>query len=212
MRTRHKIAGLLTVLGIMLAVGAVGIVIWAIPSAPVMLKPPEEAACRAEALMNGVCSGDDQAVSDLLYGNPGLGSPPEDSGPAVDLLWEAFRESLEYTFLGDCYVSDSGVAIDVRVRSLDVPGVLEGLDSRAQALLNRRILAAENSKEIYDEENNFRQDLVTEILQEAVRQSLEENRKMQEQTFSIHLIFDQGEWWVVPDAGLVNVLSGSFSG
>lgn len=212
MRIRRGISVLLTALGTALAVGTLGLVIWAVSASPVMLRPPETAACRAEALMDAVCSGDYQGASDLLYGGPSLGARPEDSSPAVDLLWEAFLESLDYTFLGDCCVADSGVAIDVLVRSLDVTAVVDGLDSRAQALLNERVLAAEDSAEIYDDDNNFRQELVAEILQGAVRQALEENRRIREQTISLHLVFDQGEWWVLPDAGLVNVLSGSFSG
>lgn len=212
MRTRRVIAGLLTALGLALAIGTIGIVILAVQASPVMLKRPEAAADRAAALMDAVCGGDYETASGMMYGRPSLGARPEDSSPAVDLLWDAFLESLEYEFLGDCYASDSGVAIDVSIRSLDVSGVVDGLDSRAQALLNQRILTAEDSTEIYDENNNFRQELVAEILQEAVRQALEENKKYQQITISLHLIFEQGEWWVMPEAGLLNVLSGSISG
>lgn len=212
MRTRRGISRLLTVMGIVFAFGTIGIVIQAVSASPVMLKPPEMAASRADALMDAVCSGDWEAASEFLYGCPSLGTRPEDSSPAVDLLWDAFLESLEYSFLGDCYVSDSGVSIDVRVQSLDVSAVVDDLDSRAQTLLNENVFLAEDSTEIYDEENNFRQELVSEVLQQAVQQALEENRQLWEQTVSLYLIFEQGKWWVMPDDGLVNVLSGSFFG
>lgn len=212
MRIRRVMFGLLTVLGMALAVGTIWIVIQAVQASPVMLTRPQAAARRAEELMNAVCSGDYETASDMLYGTPNLGARPENSSPAVDLLWDAFLDSLEYDFLGDCYASDTGVAIDVRIRSLDVSGVMEGLDSRAQALLNQRIETAEDSAEIYDEKNDYRQELVTEILQEAVRQALEENKRYLEQTISLSMVFQGGEWWVMPEAGLLNVLSGSGPG
>lgn len=97
------------------------------------------------------------------------------------------------------------------IRYLDVPSTIEGLGIYAQALLSQRIAAAEDSTEIYDENNNFREELVTEILRDATVQVLEDNKKYQEQTIPLYMVFDEGEWWVMPDADLLNVLSGSIS-
>lgn len=212
MKKRRIIAGLLTALGMALIIGTVWIVTLAIQAKPVMLIRPVAAVDRARDMMTAVCSGDYETASSMMYGTPNLGTCPEDSSPAVDVIWEAFLESLDYTVLGDCYATDSGVAVDVSIRYLDVPGAIEGLDIYAQALLGQRIAAAEDSMEIYDESNNFRQELVTEILQDAASQVLEENKKYQEQTIPLYMVFDQGEWWVVPGADLLNVLSGSISG
>lgn len=212
MKKRHIIANLLTALGIVLAMGTVGIVALAVNAAPVILMRPDDAVDRARDMMHAACSGDYETASGMMYGTPNLGTRPADSSPAVDLIWEAFLESLDYTFPGECYATDSGVAVDVNIRYLDVPSVVEGLDSHAQALLSQRIATAEDSTEIYDENNNFRQELVTEILRDATLQVLEENKEYQEQTIPLYLVFDQGEWWVMPDADLLNVLSGSISG
>lgn len=212
MKTRRVLSGLLSVLGLALAIGTIWIVIGAVDAAPAMLMRPESAVDRAQALLDAVCDGDYETASEMLYGTPSLGTRPENSSPAVDLIWDAFLDSLEYTLLGDCYATDSGVAMDVRVRSLDISGVVDGLDSRAQALLNQRIAAAEDSTDIYDENNDFRQELITEVLQEAVRQALTENKTYQEQTISLQLVYEQGQWWVMPETTLLNVLAGSISG
>lgn len=212
MKTRRVLSGLLSVLGMALAVGTIWIVIRGVDAAPVMLMRPDSAVDRVQTLLDAVCDGDYETASEMLYGTPGLGARPEDSSPAVDLLWDAFLDSLEYALPGECYATDSGVAMDVRIRSLDISGVMDGLDSRAQALLNQRIAAAENATDLYDENNDFRQELIAEVLQEAVRQALAENKTFQEQTISLQLVYEQGQWWVMPETALLNVLAGSISG
>lgn len=212
MKTRRIISGLLAGLGLALALGTVWTVVLASSSTPVILQYPDDAYDRAEAMMTAVCSGDYEKASSMIYGNPDLGDCPEDSSPAVELLWAAFLESLTFDFPGKCYVDDSGLAIDVHFKSLDVTGVLEGLDDRAEALLNQRIEAAQDSTEIYGEDNDFRQELLDEILRDAVAQALEENRCYQEQTIVLRLVFERGEWWIVPDSELVNALSGAITG
>lgn len=212
MKKRHMIAGLLTALGIVLIIGTIWMVTFAIETKPVMLIRPVAAVDRARDMMTAVCSGDYETASRMMYGTPNLGAHPVDSSPAVDLIWEVFLDSLDYTVLGDCYATDSGVAVDISIRYLDVPSTIEGLGIYAQALLSQRIAAAEDSTEIYDENNNFREELVTEILRDATVQVLEDNKKYQEQTIPLYMVFDEGEWWVMPDADLLNVLSGSISG
>lgn len=212
MKIRRILSDLLTVLGFAAAIGIIWIAVLAIHTAPVMLQCPDAAADRARDMMFAVCCGDYESASGMMYGCPNLGARPEDSSPAVELIWNAFLESLECDFPGYCYATDAGLAIDVNIRSLDVSRVIEGLDSRAQILLNQRIAAAEDSTEIYDVENNFRQELITEILRDATLQALEENKQYREQTISLHLIYERGEWWIMPDADLLNALSGSISG
>ena len=212
MKTRRFLSGLLTALGVVLSIGTIWLVSFGISASPRMLMRPDAAYQRAKGMLDAVCAGDYETASGFLYGSPSLGRPPEDSSPAVDLLWEAFRGSLEYEFSGDCYVADTGVAVDVKIRSLDLSVAVEGLGNRAQTLLQERVAAAEDRAEIYDTQNNYRQELIDQVLLEAARQTLEENRQYQEHTLSLHLIPDQGQWWVMPEAGLLEVLSGSFFG
>lgn len=211
MKTRQIISSLLVSLGLLLAMGTVCIVILATFSAPVILQYPDAASDRAEAMMTAVCSGDYAKASSMLYGTPDFGDCPEDSSAAAKLLWIAFQESLTFDFMGKCYVDDSGLAIDAHFKSLDVTGVLEGLDVRAEALMNRRIESAEDSTEIYDEDNDFRKEIIDEVLRDAVAQALDENPCYKEQTITLRLVFEQGEWWVLPDSELLDALSGAIT-
>ena len=212
MKKRRIISNFLTVLGLASAVCTIWIVALAISAEPVMLLRPDGAVDRAGDMMEAVCSGDYETASGMLYGHQSLGTCPEDSSPSVNLLWDAFLDSLEFDFAGDCYGTDTGLAIDVNIRSLNILSVIEGLDSRAQTLLNQRIAAAQDITEVYDEDNNFREELIREVLQEATLQALEENKQYQTQTIPLHLIYDGGQWWIMPDSELMNVLSGSVPG
>lgn len=208
---RRIAAVFMMALGILLLLSSLWFIMWAVSSQPIILRRPDAAVERADEMMAAVCKEDYDAVSTMLYGCPNLGTCPEDSRPAVDLLWDAFLESLEYDFPGDCYVDNSGVAIDVAIRYLDVPGVLEGLDSLVQECLNRRISEAEDILEIYDERNDYRQEMITAILCEATAQALKENSTYLEQTIQLHMVYKQGQWWVVPEEALLNVFSGAFT-
>ena len=212
MKKRRSISNFLTALGLAAVVGAIWIVALALPAEPVMLLQPEGAVDSAKDMMHAVCSGDYERASGMLYGRPSLGTCSEDGSPSVNLLWDAFLESLEFDIAGDCYATDTGLAIDVNIRSLNIFSVMEGLDGRAQTLLSQRIAASKDSAEIYDEDNHFREELIAEVLQEATQQALEENKQYQTQTIPLHLVYDGGQWWIMPDSDLMNVLSGSVPG
>ena len=79
-------------------------------------------------------------------------------------------------------------------------------------LLNRRVEAAEDISEIYDEKNNYREDLILAVLQEATTIALKRDARYQETTIPIYLVFEQSQWWVQPSQELLNVLSGVGTG
>lgn len=211
MKTRRTLSGVLLILGLLLAVGTVILAFWARTAQPVLLHVPEDAAARAEAMMAAACGGDYQAASQMLYGTPSLGDKPQDAGPEVELIWEAFLESLSYSFPGGCYIMDDAVALDVTIRYLDVNAVLEGLDARTERLLDQQVQAAQDSSQLYDKDNNFRQELISEVLTTAVSQALEEKQTYREQTVPLRLVFAQEQWWVMPDSALLEILSGAVS-
>lgn len=200
-------AGIMMTLGVVVLVVSLWIITAAISSDPVMLRCPDTAVARAEEAMNAICAGDYEAVSATLYGRPSLGTRPENSSPAADLIWDTFRKSITYSFAGDCYATQTGVAIDVQVKHLDVSATLEGLGNRVESLLAKKIADAEDSAELYDEDNNFRKEIIEEVLQEATLRSLMGNETFQEQTVQLQLVFDQGQWWVLPDAEFVSMFA-----
>lgn len=209
MKKRRALSGVLMILGLILTAGTVVLALWARFAQPVMLQAPADASARAETMMKAVCAGDYQAASRIMYGAPNLGSKPQDASPAAELIWEAFLNSLSYEFPGGCYMVENTVALDVKIRCLDVSATLEGLDARTERLLDQRIQEAEDSAQLYDENNNFREALITEVLTTAVSQTLEENQVLREETLPLRLVFSQEQWWILPDDALLDILSGA---
>ena len=81
----------------------------------------------------------------------------------------------------------------------------------AHALLTQRVETAEDMSELYDEENNFRQDLVDAIVLEAVDQAIRENGQTASFDVTLSLIQRDGQWWVVPDQALLQAISGGLT-
>lgn len=179
---------------------------------PVLVSAPPEAARQVEALMEAVCGGDFSQAEALLYGTPELGLDREPEDPVGALLWQAYVDSLDYALSGSCYASENGVCQDVKIISLELPSVTEGLGERARELLNRRLEQAEDVSEIYDEDNEYRQELVQEVLLEAARQALEEDARYGYRIVTLRLVYDREQWWVAADAQLLQAVSGGIGG
>lgn len=179
---------------------------------PVLVRAPEDASQRVETLMEAVCAGDYAGAQAVLYGTPDLGADRAPADPVGQLIWEAFVESTSCTLSGECYVARSGLAQDVQWRSLELASVTENLGQRAQVLLEQRVEAAADTSEIYDEENNYREDFVMEVLYEAALQAIEEDARYTEKTITLHLTYAQGQWWVMPEQELLSAVSGGIAG
>ena len=210
MRRRYFFANILLALGLAIALAVAGLAILAKDSSPQMLLSPDGAKRTADKMMAAFCDGDYAAASAFIYGSPSLGSEPENSNLAVELIWTAFRESMEYEISGECYVRESGVSVDVTLRALDPSAVILSMEGHAKELLGRRIAAAEDVSELYDADNNFRQEIIDKVLRDATMQSLADNKTYQEYIVTLNLIPEQGKWWVLPDEALQNALSGAF--
>lgn len=212
MKLSKFFSGIFAVLGTVLAAGTVLLSLQALDREPVLLQVPEAALDRAEAMMEAVCAGDYAGASGYLYGTPDLGVDREPADETGALLWEAFQDSLRYSFTGECFATDSGLVRDVTVEFLDVSSVTEGLKDRAQTLLARRVAEAEDVDQIYDENGEYREDFVMEVLNDAVHQALEEDGTYASRQISLNMIWEDGQWWILPDTALLEAISGGIAG
>jgi hypothetical protein len=62
--------------------------------------------------------------------------------------------------------------------------------------------------EIYDENNEYREDFVMNVLYDATVAVLEENAKKQTCEVTVNLSYQDGNWWVVADEALLDAISG----
>lgn len=179
---------------------------------PVLISRPEEARQTAETMLEAVGRGDFTQVGGCLLGNPSFGEFQEPEDPLEKLLWEAFLGSFSWEILGDCYGSQSGTALDISASYLDFDSVMKPLGEVTKTLLNHRIGQAEDLDEIYDENNEYREELVQEVLQEAVSQTIREKGTLTQTELTLYLTHDGSYWKVIPDEALLGAISGGTLG
>ena len=65
---------------------------------------------------------------------------------------------------------------------------------------------------IYDENNEYREDFVMEVLTQAVNDAIREDGVVSSQELVLNLVYRQGQWQVQPEQKLLNALSGGIAG
>lgn len=195
-------------LGMILMLLTAAVSFWFLDADVKIVDLPQEAAACAENFAAALSRGDLEGAGQLIYGQPSLGAAGEPEDATGTLVWDAYVNSLSFAYTGQCYATDSGIFRDADVTALDVSSVTGRLAERAHTLLTARVEAAEDMTELYDEENNFREDLVDEVLREAVAQALAEDAKTVTGHVTVKLVRDQDQWWVVPDTALLETISG----
>jgi len=179
---------------------------------PMLLQSSPIARQRADAMLDAVSRGDYGAAGGMILGNPNLGVENPSKEPLGQMLWETYQQNLTFTPVGECYPTESGVAFDYRVKRLDWESVMEPLRQRAQKLLEERVAAATNMEDVYDENNEYREDFVKETLRMAMEASIDEEAAYTETVFTVNLIYRDGKWWIVSDDALLSAISGSLAG
>lgn len=208
MKISKFFAGVFALLGIAIGAGAVFLCLNSLDQDPVLVKAPDTASTRVDAMFQAVCDNDYTAASALLYGSPELDAGQEEEDAVSMLIWDAFVDSLGYELSGSCYASGSGVAQDVQLSYLDIASVTNSLQERSRELLMQRISEAEDMEDIYDENNEYRQDFVAEVVIDAAKAALAEDARYVETSLTVHLVYSQGQWWILADDALMQVISG----
>ena len=179
---------------------------------PVLVEVPDAALEQVEAMMDAVCEGDYEEAARHLYGCPDLGLDREPADPVGLLIWNAFADSLSYELAGECFATDAGLSQKVVFRSLEFESITEKLGERAQTLLAQRVEEAEDTTQIYDENNEYREDFVMEVLRDAAEDAIAEDARYQEQEITLNLTYRDGQWWIMPEQALISAISGNVAG
>lgn len=205
-------SGIFAVLALTVAAFAVYLCFDRVDASPVLLTPPENAQGQAVRFLDAVCQGSYSDGEALLLGEPALGvDRPADEAVSV-LVWDAFVESLSYELIGECYVTDSGVAQDVELTCLDIDATMIRLRQRSQAILAQLRQRAEDVSDLYDRDNNYREDVVMQVVYDAAQEALQEDAKTLTTTLTLNMIYLDDQWWIVPDDGLIRAISGGMAG
>ena len=195
------------VLAVVLAVSALLICLTQRNAKPKLFGQAEGAEKCARAMMDSISRGDYAGASAYLYGKPNLGTDAQRETPAAELIWNAFVSSLECQNQGGCYATDAGVAIDFTVSGFDIPSLTQELKQRTTAVLEARVEAAEDMSQVYDSEQQYREDFAKSVLEEAAREAVAASSPVQRRV-AVQLVYEGNQWWVVPDGAVITAISG----
>lgn len=212
MSIKNYFSGLFAALGLLLAAGAVTASLCSLNASPMLLRTPSAAVRTAEAMMDAVCEGDYAAAGQMMYGSPDLGADRDAADAVGVLIWESFVGSLSYELVGNCYATDSGVAVDVKLTGLNIGSVTANLGERSMAMLEKQVAEAEDVSEIYDENNEYREDFVMDVLCDAAAEALENDAEQSQWEFTLNLVFHQGQWLIMPEQPVIHAISGGIAG
>lgn len=205
---KYIVSVLLAAIGLSAAAAAIYICTQFVDAKPMLLTPPDEARSKVISLMDAVSEGDYDEASQAIYGTPSLGVDREAADEVGVLIWEAFQNSISYELLGECYTTEQGLAQNVSITCIDVTSVTVNLKERAQTMLEQRVAEAVDVSEIYDENNEYREDFVMAVLRDAVEDALVEDAREITVELTVKLSYQDGKWWVVADEALLDAISG----
>lgn len=196
------------VIGIAAAIAAVNLGLSNKDADPVLLVPPEEAKHQVTGMMDAVCNGDYNTASTYLKGQPDLGVDRDPSDPVGVLIWEAFCDSMSYELVGDCHATEEGLAQNLTIRCMDITSVTSVLKDRSQALMQQRIDEAESFDEVYDENLQYREDFVLDVLYDAAELAVKEDAEIITTELTVNMIYQNEKWQIIADRNLLDAISG----
>ncbi len=181
-------------------------------ASPVLVEQPAAARSRIVVLMDALCARDYDSLSASLYGNPDLGLSREAEDEVGQLIWNAVAQSYQYELEDGFHATDSGVAMDVVITAMDMNSVTANLRTRAQSLLEQRVQETENPDQVYDEDGEYREDFVMEVLYDAVEEAMAEDAATITWEVTLNLVYENDRWWIMPEEELLKAISGGILG
>lgn len=174
---------------------------------PMLLEKNDQAQSQVVSMMDALCQGDFEVVSQRMLGQPQLGVDREPTEAVGKLLWDAYVDSLSYELEGDCYTTGKGLAQKVKLSCLDLDSATEGFHEATVKLLEQRVETAEDLNKVYDENDAYREEFLMAAVYDAAA-GLVKNAQVKTVELTVNLSYQDGQWWVVADNGLLDVISG----
>lgn len=208
MKTEKKLSALFALLAALLAAAAVWLGFSARNDEARLLAVSDGARQQAEAFLEAVCRGDYAAAGSLMEGAPSLDGDRTPETALGQVLWTAFQDSLGYEFTGDWYACGTGIGRDVTITGLDIAAMTEPLKERTQQLLAQRVAEAGDLSLVYEEDNGYREDFVMGVLTDAAAELLAQEEFLTSWNVPLKLVCRENGWLVLPEAALIQALSG----
>ena len=177
---------------------------------PVLLKTDSSAELLCQKFAQCLDDGDFEGLSETF-----LGSPQISGGGTEELsqrIWESYVNSMNCRLEDGLYCTNQGLAQDITLEALDLEALGKQLQKRVPILLEARIAKAKDIGELYDSKNGYRQDVIDQVLLQALEEILSKNPATRETPLTLRLCRSEGQWYLQPEGELIRFLSGNMAG
>ena len=208
MRISKLASAVFAVVGTVLLVGSVVMSFVALGRPTTAVEPTREANDVAQSVLSALDHGDLSKVGTYFYGAPALGLDREPATAEGKQIWNAYRDSITVSADEGCCAEGTTIHQTAQVTALDINETLSRLDEEAAALLNQKVETAEDPAALLDENGEVPQTLKDELCAQALTQVLADAKTVTTQ-ITFQLMEQDGQWWVLPDQAMLDVLSGA---
>lgn len=178
---------------------------------PVLLSIDQGAQARCRDFAQCLRQGDFDGLSQTLLGTPQI---TQYSGEEAlsKRIWQAYVSSMDCALEGGLYGTDQGLAQNITLEALDLGDLGARLEEKVPLLLEARMEEARDIQELYDGQNGYRQEVIDQVLLQALDEVLSQNPQTRETTLTLRLCRSRGQWLIQPEGDLIRFLSGNIAG
>lgn len=209
MKIARVFASVFGVLGIVLMLGTAMICFGSL-DAPARAEVPQAVEDCAAEVAQLLSKGDLNKVRTKLYGRPDLGTDETLTKEAA-AVWEIFCKGISCELTSEVYVSGSSYAVDAVIVVPKIASITDSVAEHAKTILDGRVAAAEKMAELYDENGEFRQDVIDAVIAQAVELAFGEEPEMLTFETTFGFAYQAKQWCVVPDQNLMHALQGGLA-
>lgn len=171
-------------------------------------KPTGNPADTVTKFYDALIAGDYTTAYSCLSDYTGLGLETEPADANAALIYDALKESYEYTLADTAKVDKLSATQSVRFKYLD----LESLEASVEDGVKRnleKIVKARPGSEVYDENNKYLPSVTAEAYNESLQFVLSHASSYYTATaIDIELVYTNGQWLIVTNQAMLNALMG----
>lgn len=171
-------------------------------------KPDGDPAETADEFLTALTGGDYETAYTYLRDYTSLGLENEPESEAGKTVYSALRESYDYELVGACSAEKLDAKQKLRFTYLDLTGIRENVESETMEQL-RKLVKERPRDEVYDENDQYRQEITDEAYLRAVKSVLREAKSYYTtQEIELTLAYSDGRWQVIVGQDLLRALNG----
>lgn len=161
---------------------------------PKILEFPQQASTLVQSFAAAIDRGDLAQAGQCVYGQPDLTAGALWEDEAKNQIWQAYCASLRCSPSQKPQATDEGIEWAVTMERLDLDALMTGWQDQTSASLSTQETEASPDPR--------------QALTDGLSLALAQERATVSQTLTLHLIYRDDQWWISPDAALLQLLSG----